>query len=130
MTWLGWIEILGMEQYSLYVWGSYLVLPALVLVEVSLLLIRKREIYGHLGWDIPARMPAASATHPADRPEPGGGQSALWSTTDQIHQERRLRQEERRSFNDEPRSPDDERRTGSGNRRSPSFPTLAPDQVT
>ncbi len=49
MSWHGWLEFLQMGGYALHVWGSYLVVPALVLIELVLLLIRKREILGHLG---------------------------------------------------------------------------------
>jgi heme exporter protein CcmD len=50
MNWDAWLEFLQMGGYALHVWGSYLVLPALVLIELVLLLLRKREIFGHLGW--------------------------------------------------------------------------------
>lgn len=50
MSWDRWLEFLQMGGYALYVWGSYLVAPALVLIELVLLLLRKREILGHLGW--------------------------------------------------------------------------------
>jgi len=50
MSWDRWLEFLQMGGYALHVWGSYLVLPALVLIELVLLQIRKREILGHLGW--------------------------------------------------------------------------------
>jgi heme exporter protein CcmD len=50
MNWDTWLEFLQMGGYALHVWGSYLVLPALVLIELVLLLLRKREIFGHLGW--------------------------------------------------------------------------------
>lgn len=57
MTWTPLQQFLEMGGYAVYVWGSYLVLPALVLVEVLLLLIRKREIIGHLGWQRDESMP-------------------------------------------------------------------------
>jgi heme exporter protein CcmD len=50
VNWDAWLEFLQMDGYALHVWGSYLVLPALVLIELVLLLLRKREIFGHLGW--------------------------------------------------------------------------------
>jgi heme exporter protein D len=50
VSWDRWLEFLQMEGYGLYVWGSYLVLPALVLTELVRLRLRKREILGHLGW--------------------------------------------------------------------------------
>lgn len=45
-----WLEFLQMGGYALHVWGSYLAVPALMLVELVLLLLRKREILRHLGW--------------------------------------------------------------------------------
>ena len=50
MSWDRWLEFLQMGGYALHVWGSYLVVPALVLIELVLLRLRKREILGHLGW--------------------------------------------------------------------------------
>lgn len=50
MIWDRWLEFLQMGGYALHVWASYLVLPALVLVELALLRIRERGIRGHLGW--------------------------------------------------------------------------------
>ena len=50
MSWDRWLEFLQMGGYALHVWGSYLLVPALVLIELVLLLLRKRAILGHLGW--------------------------------------------------------------------------------
>jgi len=50
VSWDRWLEFLQMGGYALHVWGSYLVVPALVLIELVLLRLRKREILGHLGW--------------------------------------------------------------------------------
>ena len=50
MTWTVLLKFMEMGGYAVYVWGSYLVLPALVVVELLLLHFRKREIIGHLGW--------------------------------------------------------------------------------
>lgn len=50
MNWNGWMEFLQMGGYALHVWGSYLVAPALVLIELVLLSLRKHEILGYLGW--------------------------------------------------------------------------------
>ncbi len=50
MIWDAWQAFLEMGGYALHVWGSYLVVPALVLIELVLLLLRKREILGYLGW--------------------------------------------------------------------------------
>ena len=45
-----WLEFLQMGGYAVHVWGSFLVLPALVLIELAILRFRKREVLGHLGW--------------------------------------------------------------------------------
>ena len=47
-TW--WLGSLQIGANSLYVWGSYLVALALVLVEIALLVLRGKTILGHLGW--------------------------------------------------------------------------------
>ncbi|MBE0624304.1 MAG: heme exporter protein CcmD [Burkholderiales bacterium] len=44
------MEFLQMGNFAVYVWGAYLAAPALMLVEIVLLLLRKRQILGHLGW--------------------------------------------------------------------------------
>ena len=43
-------EFLAMGGFALYVWGSYAVALAVVLIEIVLLILRKRSILGHLGW--------------------------------------------------------------------------------
>lgn len=50
MNWQAWIEFLQMGGYALHVWGSYLVAALLMMIELLLLLLRKREILGYLGW--------------------------------------------------------------------------------
>ena len=50
MSWDRWLELVQTGGYDLPVWGSYLVLPALVLIEPVILRLRKREILVHLGW--------------------------------------------------------------------------------
>lgn len=50
MIWDRLMEFLWVGGCALYVWSAYLVLPALVLIELVLLLLRKRQIVGHLGW--------------------------------------------------------------------------------
>ncbi len=50
MSWDGWLEFLQMGGYALHVWGSYLVVPAVVSIEIVLLRLRRNAIYGHLGW--------------------------------------------------------------------------------
>ena len=49
VSWDAWMEFLQMGGYALHVWGSYLVVPALVLIELVLLSFRKHEILGYLG---------------------------------------------------------------------------------
>lgn len=44
------LVFLDVGGHALYVWGTYAVGLALLLVEVVLLLLRKRTILGHLGW--------------------------------------------------------------------------------
>jgi len=39
-----------MGNFATYVWGAYLAAPALMFVEIAVLLLRKRQILGHLGW--------------------------------------------------------------------------------
>jgi heme exporter protein CcmD len=39
-----------MDETGLYVWGSYFMGLALVVSEIVLLLLRGRNIRGHLGW--------------------------------------------------------------------------------
>jgi len=46
----GWLEFLQLRGYALHVWCSYLMLPALALIEPVILRLRKREVLGHLGW--------------------------------------------------------------------------------
>lgn len=126
MIWLGWIEFLRMGGHNLHVWGSYLVLPVLVLLEVVLLLIRKREIYGHLGWHAAAGSPVEGSrqAHASVRPEQVDGQSGERVMV--RHHERRCRHHERRSEEHERRSSDHkqiapqiERRSPRNERRSP-----------
>jgi heme exporter protein D len=48
MNWGSWQNFLAMGGYAFYVWGSYLVTLGLVLVEVVLLGIRRRNTLGRL----------------------------------------------------------------------------------
>jgi heme exporter protein D len=68
MTWDGWLEFFEMGGYALYVWGSYAVALALGVIEFALLLLRKRSILGHLGWNDgtgePARSPRRGIAKP------------------------------------------------------------------
>ena len=49
MNWGSWSDFFAMGGYALYVWGSYAVTLALIAVEISLLVLRRRNILGHLG---------------------------------------------------------------------------------
>jgi len=44
MSWDGWLEFAQMGGYDLHVLASYLVLPALLLIEPVILRLRKREV--------------------------------------------------------------------------------------
>ncbi len=66
MKWDGWLDFLEMGGYALYVWGSYAVALALVLTELALLLLRKRAILGHLGWNSGSFDPASGPGRGAD----------------------------------------------------------------
>lgn len=66
MRWDGWLDFLAMGGYAVYVWGAYGVALALVLTELTLLLLRKRAILGHLGWNSGAFEPAGDPAHGAD----------------------------------------------------------------
>lgn len=126
MIWLGWMEFLRMGGHALHVWGSYLVVPVLVLLEVVLLLIRKREIYGHLGWRASAGRPIEGSrqAHAGVRPEQVDGQSGERLMVRHHerrcrHHERRSEQHERRSLHHEQIIPQIERRSPHNERRSP-----------
>ena len=124
MIWLGWMEFLRMGGHALHVWGSYLVVPVLVLLEVVLLLIRKRQIYGHLGWRVPgSAVEGLRQAHASVRPELVDGQSGERSTVRHHERrgrhERRSEQHERRSRNHQQMSPQIERRSPHSERRSP-----------
>ena len=42
MSWGSWSDFWGMGGYGLYVWGSYAVTAALIVVEVVMLRLRRR----------------------------------------------------------------------------------------
>jgi len=50
VIWERLLEFLAMGGFALYVWGSYAAALAVVLIEIVLLILRKRAILGHLGW--------------------------------------------------------------------------------
>jgi heme exporter protein D len=43
VNWGGWDNFLAMGGYAFYVWGSYLVTAGLVIAEIVLLALRKRN---------------------------------------------------------------------------------------
>ena len=57
MNWGSWSDFFAMGGYAFYVWGSYAVTLALIAVEVGSLVLRRRNILGHLGQAVvgPAR---------------------------------------------------------------------------
>ena len=68
MTEAGWLSFLPIGEYALYIWGSYLVALALMLVEFVLLVLRGKAILGHLGWVRGFRQPLpAPRGRPRDR---------------------------------------------------------------
>ena len=63
-----WLGILQVGENALYLWGSYLVVLALVLTEIVLLFLRGKTILGHLGWIRGFRQPLTTQdTRPGDR---------------------------------------------------------------
>lgn len=49
MNWASWQDFFAMGGYALYVWGSYVITAILILVELVLLVLRRRAILKHLG---------------------------------------------------------------------------------
>ena len=49
MTWASFSDFLAMGGYGLYVWGSYGVMAAALAIEVTLLVVRRRNTLNHLG---------------------------------------------------------------------------------
>lgn len=49
MNWASWNDFFAMGGYALYVWGSYGVTLGLMVTEIVLLILRKRNILEHLG---------------------------------------------------------------------------------
>ncbi len=49
MNWGSWSNFFAMGGYAPYVWGSYLITLALIAAEVSLLVLRRRNILESLG---------------------------------------------------------------------------------
>jgi heme exporter protein D len=48
MNWGSWENFLAMGGYAFYVWGSYLVMLALMIAEIALLALRRRNALGAL----------------------------------------------------------------------------------
>jgi len=48
MNWASWSDFLAMGGYALYVWGSYGVVFGLLVMEIVLLILRKRGIVREL----------------------------------------------------------------------------------
>ncbi|HWN30492.1 MAG TPA: heme exporter protein CcmD [Burkholderiales bacterium] len=48
MNWASWSDFLAMGGYALYVWGSYGVVLGLLVMEIVLLILRKRGILREL----------------------------------------------------------------------------------
>lgn len=123
MIWRDALEFFNLSAYPL--WGSFLVVPALVLLEVVLLLIRKREIYGHLGWRAPTDLferpgPAPAAVQAAEvdgRAARSRHRRSRGERRAQI-QDRRAQQHERRSRQNDRRSGHGELPPGLGERRA------------
>lgn len=61
---MNWSEFLAMGGYAVYIWGAYAVTVVVVMVEVVLLILRRRNILRFLG---------RSRRRPADAS--GGGPS-------------------------------------------------------
>ncbi len=51
MSWASWNDFVAMGGYGLYVWGSYAVTLGLIVMEVILLVLRKRGVLDHLRRD-------------------------------------------------------------------------------
>jgi heme exporter protein D len=49
MNWGSWSEFFAMGGYALYVWGSYAVTAGLMVVELILLVLRRRGILNRFG---------------------------------------------------------------------------------
>jgi heme exporter protein D len=57
MSWGSWSEFFSMGGYALYVWGSYAVTAALVVVEIVLLRSRRRVALAQAGRAGPEARP-------------------------------------------------------------------------
>ncbi|MEK6591755.1 MAG: heme exporter protein CcmD [Pseudomonadota bacterium] len=55
MNWASWSDFFAMGGYALYVWGSYGVTLILMVMEMLLLILRKRSLLGQLRHALSAR---------------------------------------------------------------------------
>jgi heme exporter protein D len=46
---MNWAEFFAMGGYAVYIWGAYLVALAVIVIEVVLLVLRRRNILRFLG---------------------------------------------------------------------------------
>ncbi|MFN7087352.1 MAG: heme exporter protein CcmD [Burkholderiales bacterium] len=57
MNWASWNDFVAMGGYGLYVWGSYGVTLALMVTELVLLALRKRNVLGYLRSSVTRETP-------------------------------------------------------------------------
>ena len=55
MNWASWNDFFAMGGYARYVWGSFGVTLVLMIMEMVLLILRKRSLLGHLRRTLGAR---------------------------------------------------------------------------
>ena len=55
MNWASWNDFFAMGGYALYVWGSFGVTLVLMVMEMLLLILRKRSLLGQLRRTLGAR---------------------------------------------------------------------------
>ena len=76
MNWNSWSEFIAMGGYGPYVWGAFLATFAVVIVEMILLRLRRRNILHYLGSDSQprpsgaSRVPCEGGDRPSGPPRP------------------------------------------------------------
>jgi len=55
VNWASWNDFFAMGGYALYVWGSFGVTLVLMVMEMLLLILRKRSLFGQLRRTLGAR---------------------------------------------------------------------------
>jgi heme exporter protein D len=55
MNWASWNDFFAMGGYAFYVWGSYCVTLILMIIEMVLLMFRRRSLIGQLHRTLGAR---------------------------------------------------------------------------